>query len=343
MKHQSQCGKTKQNPFAHAFEIENSEDSYIHGDAVQMNYSNNNNNDDNDNNMDGHNDNNTTANNKNNINERDNTTNQSTNKEFENNDENTNNQTNDKETNQTNISKTTTNTSNKSTPSFNADKPKFASNPTTNTNNTMNNTKQINSSKQLDKTKPAKFGQSKVTSAQQQSVSLNGQTNPKPLNPRGNGISRHYSIRENQQKSNVKGRSINKTNTGWKTTSASVDTKWHQGIGKDKTGLRAQKINNKQKQGSPLHVSVRDLEKILGVNVTELQDVIKKYKSEEPNVTGDGLEKNDVTDITSGSSEIFSDNLVGETKSQDGCKKDEIKKTNNETVDNKGKYHIVLK
>ena len=342
MKHQSQCGKTKQNPFAHAFEIEDSEDSYIHGDAVQMNYSNNNNNDDNDNNVDGHKDNNTTTNNKNNINERDNTTNQSTNKEFENNGENTNNQTNDKETNQTNISKTTTNTSNKSTPSFNADKPKFASNPTTNTN-TMNNTKQINSSKQLNKTKPAKFGQSKVTSAQQQSVSLNGQTNPKPLNPRGNGISRHYSIRENQQKSKVKGPSINKTNTGWKTTSASVDTKWHQGIGKDKTGLRAQKINNKQKQGSPLHVSVRDLEKILGVNVTELQDVIKKYKSEEPNVTGDGLEKNDVTDSTSGSSEIFSDNLVGETKSQDGCKKDEIKKTNNETVDNKGKYHIVLK
>lgn len=105
--------------------------------------------------------------------------------------------------------------------------------------------------------------------------------------------------------------------------------------------MRGQKFGNKEKQGSlnSSNVSVKDLEKILGVNVTELQEVIKKYKSEESSTTGDCPGENDVTDSSLASSGIVGDNLVGVTKPQDGCKKDEIRKTSSETVDNKGKYH----
>lgn len=325
----------KQNPFAHAFELEGSETPQIRDDGIKVN-------NDDENSIDGNKENiSTTTTNNNNV-RGDNNNDQSNNKEFENT-LNTNIQTNTKETDQSKGSKTTTeNTNNKTTAFIDVGKPKCASNPTTKTNNTINNKKEINGPKQCDITIPAKFGLSKVTSVQQQPSSQNGPTNRKSLNARGNGLSRCYSIRENQQKSTIKGKSFSRYNTGGKSTKASADTNRHQSIENDKAGLTAQKIGNREKQRNlnSSHVSVKDLEKILGVNVTELQEVIKKYKSEDTSTKENCQGENDVTDSNSVSLEIVRDTLVGGKKTQDGCKKDETEKTNNETVDNKGKFYF---
>ena len=106
--------------------------------------------------------------------------------------------------------------------------------------------------------------------------------------------------------------------------------------------MTTQKTGNREKQRNlnSSHVSVKDLEKILGVNVAELQEVIKKYKSDDTSTKENCQGENDVSDSNSVSSEIVKDNLVGGKKTQDGYKKDETEKTNNETVDNKGKFHF---
>ena len=326
----------KQNPFTHAFEFERSETPQIRDDGIKVN-------NDDENSIDGNKENiSTTTTNNNNV-RSDNNNDQRNNKEFENNTLNTNIQTNTKETDQSKGSKTTTeNINNKRTAFVNVGKPKCASNPTTKTNNNINNKKEINNPTQCDITKPAKFGLSKVTSAQQQSSSQNGPTNRKSHNARGNGLSRSYSIRENQQKSTIKGKSFTRYNTGGKSTKASADTKWHQSIENDKAGLTAQKIGNREKQRNlnSSHVSVKDLEKILGVDLAELQEVIKKYKSEDTSTKENCQGENDVSDSNSVSSEIVKDNLVGGKKMQDGHKKGENEKTNNETADNKGKFHF---
>jgi hypothetical protein len=78
---------------------------------------------------------------------------------------------------------------------------------------------------------------------------------------------------------------------------------------------------------------VQDLETILGVNLTELKEVIKTYKSEKISTAGDCQGQNDAAQ---GSPGMVGDNLVDRKNSQDECKEDETKERKSETLDNKG-------
>ena len=222
----------------------------------------------------------------------------------------------------------------------------------TNTNNNpANNQTGINNPEQkMNKTRPTRFDQSKSKSQlPKQSI-----TNQKPPNIKANGISRYYSIRENT--SNTKGQTTISINAveksrpltsnpgeGPKVCKVQNSMIRNQCIGKDKTGFRGTRIGDKRKQGNlnPSHISVKDLENVLGVNVAELQEVIRKYKSEKVStvVCSQGRQSH-VAQGNLDSPGLVEDHLVYGKKSQDGHKKDEIKEQKSETRDNKGKFII---
>ena len=153
-------------------------------------------------------------------------------------------------------------------------------------------------------------------------------TNVKGVN-KGVGASYQYSIHQNQNATSIKGKNSNSSNSGEKSRSsnvvmgrgkkstAPVNSRKQQGVGRDRAGVRGG-TTNKEKQGKPNpSVSIKDLENVLGVSVTELRDVIQKYKSEK---IGDCSEKNDGKKIK---------------KSQDGLENDKLnERKSDKTLDN---------
>lgn len=178
---------------------------------------------------------------------------------------------------------------------------------------------------------------------------------------KSNEVSRHCSTNSNQKSSNIKGKtsrkicksekshaSTNIPGKGPKTQPLQNSTK-HKGTSVDKQrtstgrntiGSNGAKNGSNPRQSNP-KVSVKDLEQILGVNVTELREVIKKFKSEE-NGTNEESGGQCTGQGNLGSPEMAEDHKVGSEKVQDGCKDDQMKTGRRETMDNKGlrKYTI---
>ena len=172
--------------------------------------------------------------------------------------------------------------------------------------------------------------------------------NEKAPNGKAKRVSRNYSIRENKSTSSSKRQTYSKINTEGKPSPATkIPDKCSVGkaqnsvirrrdIGKDKAGFSETRPGNKPKQGNvnPSHISVSDLESVLGVNVTELREVIMKYKAEKVNTAedlqGQGQLAAECKMNLQGMSE---NNLVDGKKSR--CKNDKIKEGKGETIDNK--------
>ena len=117
----------------------------------------------------------------------------------------------------------------------------------------------------------------------------------------------------------------------------SVDTKCHQDkIGQDKTRASGYRGGGKI---NPTNVSVNELEKILGVNVAELREVIKKFKIEETTcTTGNSLGQKEVVQGNLGSPGTTEDSMVDQQRSRQSPK-NESAQQKKETRD-KGKKNM---
>ena len=166
----------------------------------------------------------------------------------------------------------------------------------------------------------------------------------KPPNGKAKVVSRSNSVRENKTTSSSKRQTSSKINTEGKPPPATkIPDKYQVGkaqnsvirrqdIGKDKVGFRGTRPGNKPKQANvnPSHISVSELESVLGVNVTELQEVIMKHKSEKAEeFQGQGQ----AAEFKMNLQGMSGNNLLDGKKSR--CKNDKIKEGKREIIDNK--------
>jgi hypothetical protein len=110
----------------------------------------------------------------------------------------------------------------------------------------------------------------------------------------------------------------------------------YQGVGKEWAGFRAVRPGSKPKQANvnPSHICVSDLESVLGANVTELREIIMKYKSEKADTAENSQGKEKVAGSKLNPQRITGDNLVDGRKSR--CKNIKSKEEKSEMIDNKG-------
>jgi hypothetical protein len=165
-------------------------------------------------------------------------------------------------------------------------------------------------------------------------------------------VSRNCSIRGNKTTPDTKRQASSRLHTERKPlTSTRIPNKVpyvqnsvikYQDVGKERAeGFRAIRPGSKPKQANvnPSHICVSDLESVLGANVTELREIIMKYKSEK----ADTAENSQGIDKVAGSKvnpqRMNGDNLVDGKKSR--CKNNKSKEEKSEMVDNKGNCDIV--
>ncbi|XP_028393955.1 putative uncharacterized protein DDB_G0286901 isoform X2 [Dendronephthya gigantea] len=219
------------------------------------------------------------------------------------------------------------------------------------TNNTMNANNNISKQKQTIKKQTALDYNKSKPPLRSSKPSTKNHINS---GTKSNAISRHYSSNPNQKSPNIRGKTAVKVTTSEKSRASTnipggpktrqlqnstrckgtlVD-KQRMSTGKNTTGSIGAKSGGNSRQSKPnlSNVSVKDLEQILGVNVTELREVIKKFKSEE---NEDSCGQCETAQGNLGSPGMAEDCMIGSEKRQDPCKDDQMKTGKCETMDHK--------
>jgi hypothetical protein len=159
-------------------------------------------------------------------------------------------------------------------------------------------------------------------------------------------VSRNCSIRGNKTTSDTKRQASSRVHTERKPlTSTRIPNKVpyvqnsvikYQDVGKERAGFRAIRAGSKPKQANvnTSHICVSDLESVLGANVTELREIIMKYKSEKADTAENSQGKEKVAGSKLNPQRITGDNLVDGKKSR--CKNNKSKDEKSEMIDNKG-------